>query len=233
VIAAVAQLAAVPGDVGANVAAHVGLVERAGAAGAALVVFPELSLTGYELERIAAEPQLALRPDDPRLAPLREACVAAGTTAVAGAPVDGELAAIVLHGDGRAPDVYGKQNLDGPERDVFRAGTRTVVVEAGGRRVGLGICVDANHPEHAAAAAAAGAEVYAAGVIFKRGTEARMAANAAARARETGMWVLFAQPSGVAGPFDTTGGSGIWAPGGEPVVRLGAEAPAIGVAELA
>jgi hypothetical protein len=47
------------------------------------------------------------------------------------------------------------------------------------------------------------------------------------------MSVLFALTSGPAGPYDTEGGSGMWDPTGQPVVRLGDEAPALAIAELA
>jgi predicted amidohydrolase len=46
---AVAQTCPVEGDVQANVEQHLRLAEAAAAEGARIVVFPELSLTGYEL----------------------------------------------------------------------------------------------------------------------------------------------------------------------------------------
>src|SRR5205823_3134112 len=77
---AVAQPECVSFDVAANALAHAALVRRAGAR---VVVFPELSLTGYELDA----PPLAA--DDARLAPLVEACAETGSVALAGAPVPG------------------------------------------------------------------------------------------------------------------------------------------------
>jgi predicted amidohydrolase len=227
----------VPGDVEANVAAHVALVNAAAARGARLVAFPELSLTGYELERIAAEPELTLTEDDARLAPLRSACEVTGVTAVVGLPmpVPGggrQLCALALRGDGGTVR-YAKTFLHDVEAEVFVAGDGPVVLEHEGRRLGLGVCFDAAHPEHARAAATAGAEVYVCGAIFARGAEHRMAAQAEGRARETGMFVLFALTSGPAGPYDSFGGSGVWDPTGRPLVQLGDEAPALAVAEVA
>ena len=49
-----------------------------------MVVFPELSLTGYELDAAA------ITVDDPRLTPIVEACADAGSLALVGAPVHGE-----------------------------------------------------------------------------------------------------------------------------------------------
>jgi predicted amidohydrolase len=68
---AIAQLAPALGAFERNLAAHRDWIGRARAAGAQLVVFPELSLTGYYLKDLAAE--LAVPADDPALAPLAEA----------------------------------------------------------------------------------------------------------------------------------------------------------------
>lgn len=236
-LVAAAQLEPVAGDVEANVAAHVELVRAAAADGARLVVFPELSLTGYELERISAEPALTLSEDDPRLEPVRRACDATGATAVVGVSLRTpggarQLCALALR-PADPPVRCAKTFLHRAESDVFVPGDGPAVFDLDGRRVALGICFDAAHPEHARDAAAAGAELYACGAIFGTGSEDRIVAQATGRARETGMSVLFALTSGRTGPYGTEGGSGIWDPDGRPLVRLGAEAPAVAVAQLA
>jgi predicted amidohydrolase len=71
-------------DVASNAASHAATVRSAGAR---VVVFPELSLTGYELDA----PAIAV--DDPRLAPVVEACAESGSLALMGAPVNGDRAA--------------------------------------------------------------------------------------------------------------------------------------------
>jgi predicted amidohydrolase len=65
---ALAQLAPTLGDVEANLACHRDLIGAAREGGAGLVVFPELGLTGYQLQDLASE--VAMRLDDPRLAGL-------------------------------------------------------------------------------------------------------------------------------------------------------------------
>ncbi len=66
----VAQFAPVLGVLDANLAAHRRMAETAIAAGSQLIVFPELSVTGYFLKDLVSE--LAVTRDDDRLAPLRE-----------------------------------------------------------------------------------------------------------------------------------------------------------------
>ncbi|MFN0158840.1 MAG: nitrilase-related carbon-nitrogen hydrolase [Bacteroidota bacterium] len=67
---ALAQIDPVLGNVAANVKKHVAMATRARALGANLVVFPELSLTGYSIKDMNWD--LAIRPDIPpkELAPL-------------------------------------------------------------------------------------------------------------------------------------------------------------------
>lgn len=61
------------GDVQANLALHLQTIEQAASQGVELLVFPELSLTGYRLDDLAFE--VAIKPDwkNPIFAPLLEA----------------------------------------------------------------------------------------------------------------------------------------------------------------
>jgi predicted amidohydrolase len=68
---ALAQIAPQLGLFEANLARHRELLDEARGRGAELVVFPELGLTGYQLQDLAAE--VAIRLDDPRLAGLAAA----------------------------------------------------------------------------------------------------------------------------------------------------------------
>ncbi|MET1231581.1 MAG: nitrilase-related carbon-nitrogen hydrolase [Candidatus Limnocylindrales bacterium] len=65
---ALAQVAPQLGALEDNLARHTALIGEARTAGAGLVVFPELGLTGYLLQDLAAE--VAMRLDDPRLVAL-------------------------------------------------------------------------------------------------------------------------------------------------------------------
>lgn len=70
---ALAQIGTTLGDVEANLEKHLTYIDRAADAGADLVVFPELSLTGYALQDLVST--VAHRPhiDDPIFQPLLEA----------------------------------------------------------------------------------------------------------------------------------------------------------------
>jgi len=68
---ALAQIAPALGQLDVNLARHHELIADARGKGADLVVFPELGLTGYQLQDLASE--VAIRLDDPRLADLAAA----------------------------------------------------------------------------------------------------------------------------------------------------------------
>ncbi|QWK10822.1 MAG: hypothetical protein KNN16_00780 [Thermoflexus hugenholtzii] len=61
------------GDLEANLEKHLEFIEEAAARGADLVVFPELSLTGYVLQDLTYEVAIRPEPDHPILRPLLDA----------------------------------------------------------------------------------------------------------------------------------------------------------------
>ena len=235
---AAAQLQSIPGDVAANAAVHAQLIADAAATGARVVVFPELSVTGYELDLLRDDPSLWLSPEDARLDSVRDTCRTAGIWAVVGAPVrDTEgarrLAAIAVDDRGATAAIYAKHHLDEFEVDLFDRGHEHVVLEVDGHRLGLAVCADAGVPEHAAQLAAMGADTYLVGALFPRPRAAARDEQMAARARDNGLWVVLGATAGPAWRYDGCGGSGVWRPDGEVVVQLGDEPRGIAVTELA
>jgi predicted amidohydrolase len=213
---AVAQPLCIGYDVGANARAHAASVREARAR---VVAFPELSLTGYELDA----PAVAL--DDPRLAPLVEACRETGAMALAGAPVsgEGEHMAILAIGDAGVTVAYRKMCIGGDEPDRFSPGAEPAAIEVDGWRLGLGICKDTRIREHAAGTAALGIDVYVAGVCEK----AEDAGDVEERARrivdDHGVAVAIASFAGsTGGGYDPTAGrSAIWSNDGTVLAQAG------------
>lgn len=70
---AMAQINTVLGGLQANLEKHLALIEQAIQDGADLIVFPELSLTGYLLQDLTASVARPADPDDPLLQPLLQA----------------------------------------------------------------------------------------------------------------------------------------------------------------
>ena len=219
---AVVQPVCVHLDVAANAAAHAQAVLGAGAR---LVVFPELSLTGYDL----AAP--AVTPGDSRLTELVAACRTAGATALVGAPVreqDGReyIATLAVTGDG-VRVAYRKMWLHGEEFDRFTPGEKPEAMVVDGWRLGLAVCYDAAVPQHAADTAALGIDAYVACTLYGTGpaSAARRDGHLRERALAHGVWSVLSTSAGPSGTYEaTSGGSGIWAPNGDVLVQAGPDA---------
>ncbi|MEU8217850.1 carbon-nitrogen hydrolase family protein [Micromonospora taraxaci] len=213
---AVAQPACVPLDVAENARAHAAAVR---AARARVVVFPELSLTGYELDA----PVVSV--DDARLTPLVEACAETGALALAGAPVAGDHIAMLAVTGGGATVAYRKMWLGGAESRRFRPGDAPAVSDVDGWRVGLAICKDTGVAAHAARTAALGIDVYAAGVLESAEDAAVIDERAGQITAAHRVWVAVASFAGSTGGgyTEAAGRSGIWTPQGEVIGRAGTE----------
>jgi predicted amidohydrolase len=227
---AVAQPVCRSADLAANAREHADAVR---AAGAQLVIFPELSLTGYELDDAPA-----VSPDDPRLAPLVESCAATGAVALAGAPIRGEagseyIATLEVTGAGLNA-VYRKIWLGADEQRRFAPGTTPVVLELAGWRVGLAICKDTSILEHHHATAAEQIDVYAAGLVMHDQEADELASRGHGIARELGTFVAFASFAGQTGSgySSCAGRSAIWDPTGSAVAAAGPAPGEVAVALL-
>jgi predicted amidohydrolase len=206
---AVAQTASTRGDIEGNVATHARLAKAAGNMGARMIVFPELSLTGYEPDIAATH---ALTPNDPHLQPLRIVSEKYSITIVAGAPykspVGLNIAAFVIQPE--ATIIYTKHHLHKGEETYFKPGMLNPQIELEGKRVSFAVCADTTHPEHVEAAAHAGAKIYAAGVFITPTGVNADSAQLRSYAEKYGMTVLMANYAASSGGFPTSGKSTIW-----------------------
>ena len=211
-----------PGGLAANIAEHVGLLEDAHAHGSRLAVFPELSLTGYDLGLLADESQWVTSPSA-QLSELQAACEGMGLIAVVGAAVrepDGtpRLASVMIR-PGAAPLIAGKMHLHGPERELFEPAGQATIVDVDGWNVALAVCFDVAQPSHAAEAAAAGADLYAASAVYVRGEERRLDLHFGARAMDSRFFAVLANAGGESALGPSCGGSGVWGPDGHRVAH--------------
>ena len=184
------------GAVAANAAKAGDLIARARSGGAALVAFPELTLSGYPPEDLLLRPSF-LAACDSELAAL--AAATNGIAALVGHPhSEGEVfnAASLLR-DGRVECTAHKQALPNygvfDDKRYFRPGHASVTSVIDGISVGLLICEDVWQPEPAAQAAAAGAElllvINASPWDERKQTEREAVLQA--RARETGCAIIY------------------------------------------
>ncbi|MEI7768514.1 MAG: carbon-nitrogen hydrolase family protein [Chloroflexales bacterium] len=230
---AVAQSIAVPGDVARSVQDHVRLAAQAAKQGARLVLFPELSLTGYDRRLTPAD---ALPPADPRLQPLQALADAREVVIIAGAPIpspSGLHIGALCFAPHRAVTTYLKRYLHAGEEVTFTAGSGGDALRVAGQVVCVAICADITHAEHAQTAVTQGAGIYAASCFITPGGYATDAGLLVGYARKHRMAVLMANYGVPTGGWMAAGRSAIWSRKGDLLACGPAEGEAVIVAHLA
>lgn len=233
---ALAQTAPQLGALEVNLARHQAILAEARAGGAGLVVFPELGLTGYLLQDLAAE--VAMRIDDPRLAAL--AAETEGLSAVVSFVEESAdhrlfIAAALLE-DGELRHVHRKVFLPTyglfDERRFFAAGSLIRAVPSRlGVGVGLAVCEDFWHLAVPQLLALDGAQVLinvssspgrdvASINEFGLGTASSWRTLMRAYAQMTTSYVVFVNRVGVEESISFWGGSEVIGPAGD--TRFGA-----------
>lgn len=218
---AAAQSASVPGDIAANVRRHCAFIDAAAGAGVQLLVFPELSLSGYEPELLASN---ALTADDPRLATLRERALSLGMTIIVGAPIAHKdalpfIGAIAFHPNGRST-TYRKHFLHpGEERFAAPGGAISQIIDVRGVPVALAVCADTANQQHPHAAAVAGATLYVAGSVISTAGYAKEQALLSGYARLFNFEILLANHAFETGGYTSAGRSAVWLPDGQLLVE--------------
>ncbi|WP_216628335.1 carbon-nitrogen hydrolase family protein [Pseudoalteromonas caenipelagi] len=156
------------GNFVANLNAHIAMVKQASELGAHLVVFPELSLIGYELDLLQ---KLAVDAKRDNFLALSKMAIEQGVTIIAGCPLlaNGKttIGAVICFADGRV-EFYHKQFLHTGEERYCTAGVDDCVFEVRGYKIGLAICADFTNPVHVANAVAAGADAYVVSALISK-----------------------------------------------------------------
>ncbi len=232
---AAAQLTCIPTDVTANAARATALAARARDEGAELVVFPEFTLTGYELEALTTDPSLWMSgADDPRLDGLRSAGTAVAVNVALRTPHPlPAIATLVYDADGAHLTTYAKQHLYQHEQGAFTPGTTDGRFELGGIRFSLGVCFDNHFPDLPARGAADGCRVHLASSLYGTGDGITERATVyPAMAKEHGLYVVLANHVGPAGPWTGCGGAAVWAPDGALLAEADAHTQTVTTADV-
>ncbi|MFJ4654003.1 carbon-nitrogen hydrolase family protein [Nocardia sp. NPDC088792] len=233
---AAAQLTCVPADVQANVRQVVALADRAREEGARLVVFPELALTGYELEAIAGDSGLWVDAEDSRLDALRGAGIGtvvncAGPGEHGGGP---RIVTYVYGADGALVTTYYKQRLYEQEQRYFTAGEVDGRFELDGVRFALATCFDNHFPDLIARVREDHCDIHLASSLYGTGggidERAKVYPGIAADAN---VFVALANHVGAAGSFTGCGGAALWAPGGVLLTEADDHTAMVAVADIA
>jgi NAD+ synthase (glutamine-hydrolysing) len=194
----IAQLNLVVGDVAGNADRVISSAARAREDEVDLLVFPELTLTGYPPEDLLMRPELLQRVER-ALGRIRAEC--RGITLVLGYPliaVGGLFNVAGVLRDGEVVGEYAKQHLPNygvfDEKRHFQAGAAPLVLDHLGLKIGLSVCEDIWQEGPTLQAVEAGARV----LIninaspFHAGKRAEREALVRRRASEHGILILYA-----------------------------------------
>ena len=244
---ALAQMDPVLGDMDRNIRTHLELVDRAESLGADLVVFPELSLTGYSVRDLNWDLAVSLTGNTSRLSPLTERSTS--IPILAGGIEEDEGFAIynaaLLFEQGRVRSVHRKTYPPTyglfEEMRYFSRGTTVRAVDTTVGRLGVIICEDLWHMSLPYLLAMQGAQLIIALVASPTrmgGNEEMLQAsiinteNQKAYARLLSTYVVACNRVGYEDGVNFWGGSTVVAPGGEVVVSAKLFEPDLVVADI-
>ncbi|WP_167618082.1 carbon-nitrogen hydrolase family protein [Maribellus sediminis] len=220
-ILAAAQTSPTRFDINANLADHYRFIELAAKNNADLVLFPELSISGYEREKAA---ELAFEPNDSRLSEIRKLAVKNKIVIIAGAPIrmnkELYIGAFVFQPDDTV-SVYTKQFLHTGEEVYYHSSFDfNQVLELKNEQLTIAICADINHPGHAEQAKKLNTSIYLASIFWEPQDMARAYQTLSAYAKNHSMNVLMSNFTGQSWGLDVGGESGFWDKTGDLVANL-------------
>ena len=216
----VAQTRPVKGDIEKNLEQHIKLVDMSLSYGTDLVIFPELSITGYEPE---LAPGLAITLDDPRFDSLQILSDTGNISIGIGAPVkteNGTGIGMIIFQPGSSRSIYHKKYLHDSEIPFFVSGENSTFTIGENPKIATAICYEMSVTAHAENAAHHGASVYIASAVESLTGIEKAHTRLAGIAKQYGMTVLLSNCIGITGTYDCPGRSAAWNKKGELVGQL-------------
>ena len=215
-----AQTKSVKGDVERNIENHKKVIGLAAFDGADMVIFPELSLTGYE--PILAK-ELATDQDDARFDDFQKISDAKLIIIGAGMPTksrSGVQISLLIFQPHKPRQIYSKQHLHEDEYPYFINGDSQVFLTLNDSRIAPAICYESLLPEHSENAFKSGAEIYLASVAKSAGGVEKAFNHFPEIARKYSMNVMMSNCVGECDNFQSAGKTSVWNSKGELVGQL-------------
>jgi predicted amidohydrolase len=216
----VAQTKPVKGDILQNVEVHKRLIALAIDNSADMIVFPELSVTGYEPELAK---NLATNQDDNRLQDFQQLSDNNNIIIGVGMPLKqtaGITISMIIFQPHQPRQTYSKQHLHEDEFPYFVNGQGQVFLNAHSNTIAPAICYELSVPEHPEYAYKHGANIYIASVAKTDSGMEKANKILADTARKYAMTVLIANSLGPSDNFIGAGKSAIWNSNGELLAQL-------------
>lgn len=206
----VAQTKSIKGDIQANIENHKRFIDLAVSDEADIIIFPELSLTGYEP---TLAKKLATTFNDSRLDDFQVISNTQQITIGVGLPTRNNagicISMVLFHPD-QAREIYSKQYLHADEEPFFVSGQSCSGLIGEASDIALAICYEISVPQHAEAACKNGASIYLASVAkFTNGID-KAFHRLSEIAKQNSMIVMMSNCIGEADGGMCAGQSAIW-----------------------
>lgn len=219
----IAQTKAVRGNVQENILNHLDKIERAIAHRADLIIFPELSITGYEPElakSLATCVENKLFDPFQNLSHQHQIYIGVGMPTL----VSGGIAiSLLIFQPQTNRTVYSKQILHEDELPYFVTGTQQVFLNIKNEKIALGICYETLQREHFLKAMEVNATIYCASLSKPKNGLEKALDYFPKIAKEFNTPVLISNAIGFCDNFVSTGKSSIWNKSGKLIGQLDSE----------
>lgn len=224
----IAQTKPVKGNIEKNLENHLKFIEKATEHQADIIVFPELSLTGYEPD---LSRQLATNKADKRFEIFKELSNSKKITICAGMPTtenENVFITMLIFRPNAEIIQYSKQYLYETEAEVFKAGNNPIVLPFDDKNiVAPAICYETSIEEHAKNAYDKNANIYIASVLNSVNGIDKDLNRISNTAKQYNMTAFMANFTGQSGGYECAGKSTIWNNKGEIIAQLGGNEEAI------
>ena len=215
-----AQTKPVKGDIEKNIETHKTFVELAVDHSADIIVFPELSITGYEP---ALAEELATTKDDSRLNCFQTMSDKGQIIITVGMPVRSEAGifiGMIIFQPNIARQLYCKQYLHADEIPYFIAGEKQVYLETEENKLALSICYELSVPAHAANVYKNGGGIYLSSVAKTAEGVTKAVNTLSATAKQYSMLTIMSNCVGHCDNFDCGGKTSAWNDKGKLIGQL-------------
>lgn len=216
----IAQLNSYRGDISRNIQAHMQFIELATSNDADIIVFPELSLTGYE-PKLAGK--LATNQDDKRfevfqaISDLNDIAIGVGIPAIDQTGIRINMIFFQPH---KVRQPYSKQYLHTDEIPYFVRGQNQLIFTVKHKKIAPAICYESLLHKHADQAIGKGAEIYMTSVAKSAEGVAKAFNHYPEIAKKYSIPVVMSNCTGTCDNFKGGGKSSAWNNRGELIGQL-------------
>ncbi|WP_292008347.1 carbon-nitrogen hydrolase family protein [Chryseobacterium sp.] len=217
---AAAQIKPIKGNIKQNIENHKKLIDIAITRNVDVIIFPELSITGYEPD-LAEE--LSIHYEDPILNDFQTIADRNNISIGVGMPtrIDDQLMiSCIIFQPNRKRDIYSKQHLFPTEVDIFTKGEQFYQLEVLQNIISIAICYDLSDPLHSEHAFRNNSQIYFASVLNSVQGIDNDLYKLSHIGKKYNMHVMMANFIGESGGYTCAGQTSVWNNEGKPLGQL-------------